>query len=78
MQNRELLSSCAPHTHRLLLTLAVHAVYQLLAKQPRKGLGHQLQRATWPEDSFWTISRVRLDLVRPCKLCSSMLRGPVH
>lgn len=38
------------------------AVYEVLGKLPRHGVGSRIQRKTWLEDSFWDIAEVRVDV----------------
>ena len=40
------------------------AVFEILSRQPKHGVGSRLSRNTWKDDSFWTVSDVKLSLVR--------------
>ena len=39
------------------------AVYEVVTKLERHGIGHKVQRTTWKEDSFWTITGIKPSLV---------------
>lgn len=45
----------------------VHTVFEVAARLEKNGIGQRLQRTTWPENSFWTITAIRPSLVSPCR-----------
>lgn len=36
------------------------AVYEILSKLPKHGVGSRIQRKTWKDDSFWDVSQVKM------------------
>lgn len=38
------------------------AVYEVLGKLPRHGVGSRIQRTSWYENSFWDIAEVNIDV----------------
>ena len=38
-------------------------MFEVASRLEKHGIGHRIQRATWPEDSFWTITAIRPSLV---------------
>ena len=49
------------HTH--VTHLSYIAVFEVAGRLEKNGIGHRLQRTTWPKDSFWTITAIRPSLV---------------
>lgn len=40
------------------------AVYEVLSKLPQHGVGSKISRVTWMDNSFWTVTEVKMGLVR--------------
>lgn len=47
---------------REILMGGCYAVYEVLGKLPRHGVGSRIQRSTWYADSFWDIAEVKMDV----------------
>ncbi|CAL5227585.1 g10583 [Coccomyxa viridis] len=47
---------------RVSTVLAAKNLFEVASRLEKHGIGHRIQRATWPEDSFWTITAIRPSL----------------
>jgi len=47
---------------RISTVLAAKNLFEGASRLGKNGIGHQVQRATWSEDSFWTITAIRPSL----------------
>ncbi len=60
--------TCAPAVSAHLLSYpcmrAMRAVFEVVQRLRLRGVGRQLQRCSWMDDSFWTLTAIQPALVR--------------
>jgi Mitochondrial 28S ribosomal protein S34 len=40
------------------------AAYEVLSSLPKHGVGTKITRSTWQDNSFWTVTQIKTEMVR--------------